>query len=123
MSAPGERRVIGRRKVEAHDCRQRVHESFGLAQRQMEDEPQCQDGIDSKIGVSSRPAPSSTPVRRPGGDHLRRQPDRHVTTPCERPLVGRPIPDVILGFVLRMGLDFIQLECGPVGRPTPRDAG
>ncbi|MCZ6857074.1 MAG: hypothetical protein O7F70_03650 [Gemmatimonadetes bacterium] len=40
LAAPGERRVIGCGEVKVHQREQRVQEPFGLAEREMVDEPQ-----------------------------------------------------------------------------------
>ena len=42
LTAPGERRLVGNGEVEAHYPEQRVQEPFGLAQREMIEEPQGQ---------------------------------------------------------------------------------
>ena len=50
-TAPGERRVIGCRKVESHQPDERRQEPLGLAERQVEDEPEGQRGFDRQVGV------------------------------------------------------------------------
>ena len=57
LTAPGERRIVGNGEVEAHDPEQRVQEPFGLAQREMGDEPQGQSGLDGEIRVAPLPTP------------------------------------------------------------------
>ena len=49
LTAPGERRVIGCGKVEAHYREQRVQKPFGLAKREMVDEPEGQGGLDPPL--------------------------------------------------------------------------
>ncbi len=49
LTAPGERRRVGNGEVETHYPEQRVQEPFGLAQREMVDEPQGQSGLDGEI--------------------------------------------------------------------------
>ena len=49
LTAPGERRIVGDGEVEAHHPEQGVQEPFGLAQREMVEEPQGQGGLDSEI--------------------------------------------------------------------------
>ena len=49
LTAPGERRIVGGGEVEAHHPEQGVQEPFGLAQREMVEEPQGQGGLDGEI--------------------------------------------------------------------------
>ena len=57
LTAPRERRLVGNGEVETHDPEQRVQEPFGLAQREMVDEPQGQSGLDGEIRVAPLPTP------------------------------------------------------------------
>ena len=68
LTAPGERRRVGGGEVEAHHPKQRVQEPFGMAQREMVEEPQGQGGLDGEIRVSPLPAPPAAPAGRPGSD-------------------------------------------------------
>ena len=54
LTAPGERRIVGGGEVEAHHPEQGVQEPFGLAQREMGEEPQGQGGLDGEIRVPGR---------------------------------------------------------------------
>ena len=58
LTAPGERRIVGDGEVEAHHPEQGVQEPFGLAQREMGEEPQGQGGLDGEIRVPPRPHPA-----------------------------------------------------------------
>ena len=49
LTAPGERRIVGSGEIEAHHPEQGVQEPFGLAQREMVEEPQGQGGLDGEI--------------------------------------------------------------------------
>ena len=49
LTASGDRRVIGRGKVELHHREQRGQETLGLAEREMVDQPQGQDRLDGQI--------------------------------------------------------------------------
>ena len=71
LTAPGERRIVGGFEVEAHHPEQGVQESFGLAQREMVEEPQGQGGFDGEIRVAPLPAPPAAPAGRPGSDRFR----------------------------------------------------
>ena len=70
LTAPRERRIVGGGEVEAHHPEQGVQEPFGLAQREMVEEPQSQGGLDGKIRVPPLPAPPAAPAGRPGSDRL-----------------------------------------------------
>ena len=59
LTAPGERRIVGGGEVEAHHPEQGVQEPFGLAQREMVEEPQGQGGLDGEIRVAPLPADPS----------------------------------------------------------------
>ena len=78
LTAPGERRIVGNGEVETHDPEQRVQEPFGLAQREMGDEPQGQSGLDGEIRVAPLPTPPAAPAGRPGSDRFRGHPHRHI---------------------------------------------
>ena len=78
LTAPGERRRVGGGEVEAHHPEQGVQEPFGLAQREMVEEPQGQGGLDGEIRVPPLPAPPAAPAGRPGSDRFRGQPHRHM---------------------------------------------
>ena len=66
LTAPRERRIVGGGEVEAHHPEQGVQEPFGLAQREMVEEPQGQGGLDGEIRVPPLPAPPAAPAGRPG---------------------------------------------------------
>ena len=81
LTAPGERRLVGNGEVEAHDPEPRVQEPFGLAQREIVEEPQGQGGLDGEIRVAPLPAPPTAPAGRPGSARFPRTPTmshRHV---------------------------------------------
>ena len=78
--APGEGRMIGARKRQAHQRQDRVQETFRLAQRQVKEQTQRQRGFDGDVGVSRLRA--ALPVRRgcPGVDGLVTDPQRDVAS-------------------------------------------
>ena len=84
LTAPRERRIVGGGEVEAHHPEQGVQESFGLAQREMVEEPQSQGGLDGEIRV----APLPRPAGRSGGVSRQRSPP-WTTTPSHRGVVAR----------------------------------
>ena len=83
LTAPGERRIVGGGEVEAHHPEQGVQEPFGLAQREMVEEPQGQGGLDGKIRVRSLPTPPAAPAGWAGSDSLRGHPHRHIAASNE----------------------------------------
>ena len=109
LTAPGERRLVGGGEVEAHHPEQGVQEPFGLAQREMVEEPQGHGGLDGEIRVAPLPAPPAAPAGCPGGDRLRGHPHRHIATSNEGPVVGRPVRHAI--FRLVCGMDLRRLCC------------
>jgi len=104
LTAPGERRVVGCGEVEVHHRQQRVQEPFGLAEREMVDEPQGQGGLDRDIRLPLLPASCAAPAWCPGGDPLRRQPQRHIAASHEGLVVGRPVCNAVSCLVLGMHL-------------------
>ena len=52
LAAPGERRVIGRGEVERHHRKKRVQKPLGLAERQVEDEPERQGRFDGQVSTT-----------------------------------------------------------------------
>ena len=80
LTAPGERRIVGDGEVEAHYPEQRVQEPFGLAQREMVEEPQGQGGFDGEIRVPPLPA---RPLR-PGVQAAIASEDNHTVTSPRR---------------------------------------
>ena len=75
---------------------QGVQEPFGLAQREMVEEPQSQGGLDGEIRVPPLPAPPAAPAGRPGSDRLRGQPQRHIAASNEGLIVGWPVRNAVL---------------------------
>ena len=77
LTAPRERRIVGGGKVEAHHPEQGVQEPFGLAQREMVEQPQGQGGLDGEIRVPPLPA-------RPGVQAAIASEDNHTVTSPRR---------------------------------------
>ena len=96
LTAPGERRIVGGGEVEAHHPEQGVQEPFGLAQREMVEESQGQGGLDGEIRVAPLPASPAAPAGRPGSDHFRGQPHRHIAASNEGLIIGRPVRHAVL---------------------------
>ena len=127
LTAPGERRIVGNGEVETHYPEQRVQEPFGLAQREMVDEPQGQSGLDGEIRVAPLPTPPAAPAGRPGSDRFRGHPHRHIATANEGQVVGRLVRDAIFRLVRGMDLRLHPCSVAPAeghekcrpNRPTP----
>ena len=127
LTAPGERRIVGGGEVEAHHPEQGVQEPFGLAQREMVEEPQGQGGLDGEIRVPPLPAPPAAPAGCPGRDRLRGHPHRHIAASNKGLIVGRPVRNAVLRLIRGMDLRLHPCsvapaegheKCGP-RRPTP----
>ena len=56
LTASGQRRVIGCGKVESHQPQERRQKPLGLAERQVENEPEGQCGFDGKFRVLELPS-------------------------------------------------------------------
>ena len=127
LTAPGERRIVGGGEVEAHHPEQRAQKPFGLAQREMVEEPQGQGGFDGEIRLPPLPAPLATPAGCPGGDRLRGHPHRHIAASNEGLIVGWPVRNVVLRLVPGMDLRLHPCSVAPAEgpekceprRPTP----
>ena len=117
LTAPGERRIVGGGEVEAHHPEQGVQESFGLAQREMGEEPQGQGGLDGEIRVAPLPAPPATPAGRPGSDCFRGHPHRHIAASNESLIVGRPVRHAILRLIRGMNLRLHPRSVAPAEGP------
>ena len=113
LTAPGERRMVGDGEVEAHHPEQGVQEPFGLAQREMVEEPQGQGGLDGEIRVAPLPTPPAAPAGRPGSDRLRCQPHRHIAASNESLIVGRPVRNAVLRLIRGMDLRLHPCSVAP----------
>ena len=127
LTAPGAHRIIEDGKVEAHHPEQGVQKPFGLAQREMGEEPQGHGGFDGKIRVPPLPTPPAAPAGRPGSDRFRGHPQCHITTSNEGLVVGRPVRHAIFRLVRGMDLRLHPWSVAPAAghekggpnRPTP----
>ena len=88
-------------------------EPFGLAQREMVEEPQGQSGLDGEIRGAPLPTPPAAPAGRPGSDRFRGHPHRHIAAANEGPVVGRPVRDAIFRFVRGMDLRLHPCSVAP----------
>ena len=57
LPAPGQRRVVGRPQVKAHQMEECGEKAFRLTERQMEEETQRQGGLDREVRVLRWRAP------------------------------------------------------------------
>ena len=104
LTAPRARRLVGTGEVETHDPEQRVQEPFGLAQREMGEEPQGQSGLDGEIRVPPLPTLPAAPPGRPGSDRFRGQPHRHIAAANEGLIIARPVRHAVLRLIRGMNL-------------------
>ena len=113
LTAPGARRIVGNGEGEAHDPEQRVQEPFGLAQREMIEEPQGQGGLDGEIRVAPLPAAVAAPAGRPGSARFRGHPQCHIATSNEGLIVGRPVRNAVLRLIRGMDLRLHPCNVAP----------
>ena len=111
LTAPGERRIVGGGKVEAHHLEQGVQEPFGLAQREMVEKPQGQGGLDGEIRVPPLPTSPAAPAGRPGSDRVRGH--RHIAASNKGPIVGRPVRNAVLRLIRGMDLRLHPCSVAP----------
>ena len=104
-------------EVEAHHPEQGVQEPFGLAQREMVEQPQSQGGLDGEIRVAPLPTPPTAPAGRPGSDRLRGQPHRHIAASNEGLVIGRPVRNAVLRLIRGMNLRLHSRSVAPAEGP------
>jgi hypothetical protein len=94
---PRRLRVVwsGNREIKPKQAEHAAGEPFGLAQGQVEDEPQDQHQLDRQVrvaGLSARRGPSRC---MPSSNGRLVEPERQVTAPLQPCLVLRPVPDPV----------------------------
>ncbi len=65
VATPAEGRMVGHGDLQPQQSQNRANEAFGLAQCQMEDEPQCQHHLDGDVGIDRLAAPTGSTRRLP----------------------------------------------------------
>ncbi len=99
LATPRERRVIGRGKVEAQHPEDRRQKALGLTEWQVEEESERQRGFDGEIGILQLSSTLADAHGLPCGDRVRRHPHRDIASLDERPIVIRPVLDVVFRLV------------------------
>src|SRR3712207_7033428 len=89
----GKRRVVGDAQLLPEQPKYARGEALGLAQGEVEDEPQHQHQLDRRIRVPGLAAGRAPPWRLPPGDGGLVEPERQITAPLQASLVGRPVLD------------------------------
>ena len=106
-AAPAEGRMVGHGDLQPKQSQDRAGEAFDLAQRQMEDEPQCQHHLDGDVGVDRLATPTGSTRGSPPGQRCLVQPEGQITPPPQASFVGRPLHlmerDVIIGTLQATG--------------------
>src|SRR3954463_16156440 len=78
------------------DATNRAHGIFGLPPGPTKGQAQQVPGLDRHVRVVAWPAPlTSPPGRVPGRERLRRHPDREAAALLQRPVVLRPVADLV----------------------------
>ena len=116
------RGVVGRCETDVHQEEDRLQEVLRLAQRQPEDEPECQRRRDREIREPLLPIGLTGWRRSPRVPRVGRESQRHVASLYERSLIRPPIPDAIFRLALRMHsrLHGEIVRRGPSTRPADR---
>ena len=102
LAPTGQRRVIRRPKVESPQHAERRETARCLTEREREEKPQRQGGLDREVRVLPLRASRARSVRVPGGDGRRGQPDGDVASTDQRAIRGGPVLDVVLCLVRGM---------------------
>ena len=97
-TTPGQGGMIRDGQLEAEQAQHAAAERFGLAQGQVEDEPQDQHQLDCQVGVAWLSARRSPARRLPASECCLVKPERQVTAPLQPGLVGGPVrhPETLL---------------------------
>ena len=89
-----QRRMVGNRQIKAQQIEQREHQPLALAQTKPEYAPQCQDGLDGKIGIAGLAAACLSPWRLPFSQGFRCHP--HSAAAAAKPrLVLWPVRHLV----------------------------
>jgi hypothetical protein len=94
----------------SHKREDRVHESFGLAKRQVINLPKGQAGQNGQVRVKDLTPAFVRPAIGPGRDRVRAEPDRQAATRFQRRIVRRPVLETIDLFFLTMTLTLDRLR-------------
>jgi hypothetical protein len=90
-TSPGQRGVIRNSQLEAEQTQHAAAERLGLAQGQVEDEPQGQHQLDRQVGVAGLSARCGPARCLPASKGRLVEPERQVTAPPQPGLVGGPV--------------------------------
>ena len=95
-------------------------ERLGLAQGQVEHEPQRQHEFDGQLGIPRLPAGTAPLGRRPARKGRLVQPQREVAAPPQPGLIRRPVRDTVAGPRNAMAAGGIVLMGWPAPFPQER---
>ncbi len=114
-TTPGKRGAVGHSQIGPEQGEYAATERLGLAQGQVEDEPQGQHQLDRRVGVSRLPTRRGPARGLPAGKGCLVEPERQVAASPQPSFIGRPVrhpPALLRDAVTASG---IVLERHPAG--------
>src|SRR3954466_1705141 len=87
--------MVGNADIQAEQGGERAQQALGLPPRPTKGQAQQVPGLDRYVRVIPRPTAPTRAGRAPGRDRLRRDPDRQVPPPLQRPVIFRPVLDPV----------------------------
>lgn len=94
-AAPGERRVVGHAGIEAEQGHKRAQQALGLPPGLTKGQAQQAAGLDRQVRIVARATVLARVGRMPGRLRLGRYPDRQAPTLLQRPVILRPVGDLV----------------------------
>jgi hypothetical protein len=96
--------VIRTGKDHAHQGQDGVQKPFGLAERQVKEQPECERGLDGEIGIDRLGTLLAGLERCPGVDSTLTDSQRDVTAMAQGLIILMPIFDAIRRFIFGVAL-------------------
>src|SRR4051812_41970187 len=94
---PAQGGVVRNRKIEPKQAQHAAGEALGLAQAQMEDEPQDEHQLDGQVRIERLSARCGPPWSLPFSDGRLVKPEGQVASALQPTIVLSPVPDVVPG--------------------------
>ena len=96
LASAGESGVVRCGQIESHQCYNGADEAFSLAEREVKEKAQCEDGLDGDLGIHSLSTWFAIGFRDPCLDSLFRDPQSDIAPVPERTVVLAPVPVLVL---------------------------
>src|SRR5215204_1273835 len=94
-TAPGKRGVVGYTNTDIEQGRERAQQALSLPPRPTKGHAQQVPGLDRHVRVVAGSPPLARAGRVPGRERLGRDPDREAAPLLQRPVVRRPVADLV----------------------------